>query len=59
MNSQSHPMRGNGGTEGGIDLQAKLFERDRESGKEIPRQEIFPKVESPMNLRLIALNFLL
>ena len=42
MNSQSHPMRGKGGTEGGIDLQAKLFERDRESGKEIPRQEIFP-----------------
>ena len=39
---------------GGVDLQTKLYERDRDSGKEIPHKESFPKVESPMNPRIVV-----
>ena len=43
---------GSGGG-GGFDWQNMLYERDRDSGKEIPREELIPVVESPMNSRLV------
>ena len=60
----SRPLRATARTElllwgcirdsGGVDLQTKLYERDRDSGKEIPHKESFPKVESPMNPRIVV-----